>query len=107
MKPSIEVTVLRSVPVSEDGVTTREIVKGTTDTVPADLFPGLEAEGYVARAKPDQKPADDPTVEEIEIPADWQKLHHLQIIALAKKFDDTVSTKADAVAVINAELAKG
>jgi hypothetical protein len=99
MKPMTEVMVLRTVPVSDDGVAIRMIVEGTTDSVPSDLFPGLKAEGYVA--------AVGGASVEIEIPGNWQSLHHLQIIAIAKKLDDKVSTKAEAIAVITAELAKG
>ena len=47
MSKQIAVEVLRTVLVSDDGIRTREIVKGTHDTVPADAFEGLEKEGYV------------------------------------------------------------
>lgn len=104
MKPMTEVTVLRTVPVSDDGVNLRTIVEGTDDRVASDLFDGLKAEGYVTEKRA-AAPSD--AVEEIEIPDGWENLHHLQIIKIAKKFDDKVSTKADAIAVINAELAKG
>jgi len=42
-----EVRVLRSVQVSDDGIQHRTLVEGTSDRVPAHLFPGLEAAGLV------------------------------------------------------------
>lgn len=47
MGEQIKVHVLRSVPVSEDGITARHIVAGTEDEVPAGLYLGLRREGYV------------------------------------------------------------
>jgi len=44
----VKVKILRTVPVSEDGITTRQVIAGTEDTVPADALAGLKAEGYVA-----------------------------------------------------------
>lgn len=37
-----------------------------------------------------------------ELPADWRDQHHSKQIALAKQFDDSVSTKAEAVVVLEA-----
>lgn len=37
-----------------------------------------------------------------ELPADWRDQHHTKQIALAKQFDDGVTTKAEAVAVLEA-----
>lgn len=37
---------------------------------------------------------------ETDIPADWRDLHHMKQIALAQKFDASVSNKAEAVAVL-------
>lgn len=47
----VTVSVLRSVKVSDDGITNRWIIAGTDDAVPADAVDGLEAEGYVSRGK--------------------------------------------------------
>jgi hypothetical protein len=91
-----EVTVLRTVPVSDDGITTRTIVAGTDDKVASDLFPGLEAEGYVtALAAPEENKSS-------IIPQGWRDLHHFKLVALAKALGSDVSTKADAIAVIEA-----
>lgn len=58
MSKQVAVEVLRTVLVSDDGIRTREIVKGTHDTVPADAFEGLEKEGYVkASSAPAVPPA--------------------------------------------------
>lgn len=100
MKPMTEVRVLRTVPVSDDGVTLRAIVGGTDDKVPSELFDGLKAEGYVTEIDAaDVKPA---------IPADWRDLHHMKLITLAKAFDPSVSNKAEAVAALEvAEASQG
>ena len=44
----VEVEVLKSVKVSDDGITSRWIIAGKTDTIPDAALAGLEAEGYVA-----------------------------------------------------------
>ncbi|MFG1349657.1 hypothetical protein [Xanthobacter autotrophicus] len=49
-----EVHVLCSVPLSDDGIQLRKLVKGTSDEVPAHLFAGLAAAGFVC--EPDQAP---------------------------------------------------
>ncbi len=38
----------------------------------------------------------------VEIPADWRTLHHFKLQALARSLGATVSTKAEAVAAIEA-----
>lgn len=43
----VSVKVLRTVSVSDDGLRTREILKGTEDAVPASTLAGLVKEGYV------------------------------------------------------------
>lgn len=48
MSTQIEVTVLKSVKVSDDGIHNRWIIAGATDTVPEDSFAGLEREGFVS-----------------------------------------------------------
>lgn len=58
-------------------------------------------------AKPEPAGAPAPVgmdADEIVIPENWADQHHLIIIALAKKIDETVKTKVDAIAVIEAEL---
>lgn len=47
MAEQVRVRVLRSVPVSEDGIRARQIVAGTDDVVPAGLYIGLFRERYV------------------------------------------------------------
>lgn len=97
---TIPVHVLRSVRVAEPGnIYGREIVAETGDVVPAELFDGLEAAGYIAAAgAPENKaPAADP----ISIPADWRDLHHMKMIALAKQFDVSVNSKGEAIAVLD------
>lgn len=41
-----------------------------------------------------------PEASQTALPADWRDLHHLPLIKLAKEFDASVSTKADAIAVL-------
>lgn len=63
----VKVTVLRSVPVSDDGIRLRDLVKGTDDVVRSDQFEGLRAEGYlVAVGETALSPAP------VTIPADLQ-----------------------------------
>lgn len=47
MAEQIRVRVLRSVPVSDDGIRARQIVAGTEDEIPAGLYIGLFRERYV------------------------------------------------------------
>lgn len=55
---------------------------------------------------PAQPPASPPPgLPDVEIPEDWQKLHHMRLIVLAKQIDDTATTKDAAVAAIEAYLA--
>ena len=96
MKPMTEVMVLRTVPVSENGITLRVIVKGTVDQVPNELFEGLKAEGYVVEA------GDTGPEAILGLPEDWRDLHHMKLITLAKAFDPSVSNKAEAVAALEA-----
>ena len=49
ISPQIEVAVLKTVKVSDDGISNRTITAGTTDMVPEDAVDGLIAEGYVAK----------------------------------------------------------
>jgi hypothetical protein len=103
MKPMTEVAVLRTVPVSDDGITIRMIKAGTQDRVASDLFPGLEAEGYVTAlgaAPPAQTPA--PATTGFTLPDGWRDLHHFKLVALAKEAGFTVKTKAEAVAALEA-----
>lgn len=97
MKQMTAVLVLRTVPVSDDGITTRDIVKGTVDHVLSELFDGLKAEGYVTEAEP-PFPADGEPL----IPADWRDLHFMKQISLAKQFDPSVTKKDEAIAVLEA-----
>jgi len=98
MKPMTEVTVLRTVPVSDDGITTRTIVAGTTDVVASDIFPGLEAEAYVAALS--LAPAAPNEDKGPIIPEGWRDLHHFKLVALAKAAGFAVSTKAEAIAAL-------
>ncbi len=111
MTDMTRVTVLQSFDVSDDGIRVRKAVAGTQDAVLASLFPGLRDAGLVealdasvpaSNISPDLKPNDRPTPDEVDIPAEWRDMHHLKIIALAKRIDPTVTNKAEAVAVIEA-----
>lgn len=113
MTEMTRVTVLQSFDVSDDGIRIRKAVAGTQDAVLASLFPGLRDAGLVealgvtvpaSNISPDMKPIDPPTTDPVEIPADWRDMHHLKIIALAKRIDPAVTNKAEAVAVIEAAL---
>lgn len=59
-KTKVTVEVLRTFPYSEDGMTSRELVKGSVTEITADCLDGLAAEGYV-RAQPSSVvPVDQP-----------------------------------------------
>jgi hypothetical protein len=105
MAMQVEVDVLRNVPVSDDGITSRALIKGTRDTVPADLYEGLRAEGYVR--KPDDQAAPAGDTGPVEIPADWRDQHHATKKKLARLISgaDPVDLAA-AEAVIEAEVAR-
>lgn len=98
----MKVTVLKDFLVAVDdlGVKTRSLVAGTVDEIADDLVPGLVDEGYVSIASDEAvltgdgtgaalPPIVEPVVEmvapAVEIPAEWQKLHHKTRVALAKK----------------------
>ncbi len=103
------VRVLRALRVASPGnIYGREIVAGTDDAVPSDLVDGLVAEGYVERIKPAKAAPTEPhhpghLAEETDFPANWRGMHHKTLVALAKKFDPSVETKADAVTVMEHE----
>lgn len=62
------------------------------------------AEGYV-EAVEDSAPARDPDADGVEIPENWQDLPWPELRSLASKLTDSpITTKADAVAAIEAEL---
>lgn len=126
-KAMTEVEVLRSFPVSDDGITIRQMVAGGGGLVPADLVPGLVAEGYVrvvlvaaSAHAPTPAVVDAPTADEelpvhetpaatgdVSIPADWRNLHHKQVIKIAKAIDPTAGNLAAATAAIETYLAAG
>jgi hypothetical protein len=103
----VSVRVLRDVRVAQAGtIYGRDILAGTDDQIPAGLFEGLEAAGYVAaiEAAPEPAAAVHPMfVEEPAVPADWRNLHHKTLVSLARKFDPTVETKAEAIVVMERE----
>ncbi len=82
---------LKTFNLSRDGVSSERIAAGSPVEIPPALVSGLVGAGYIAID--DGEPAP-------EIPADWRSLHHIKMIALAKQFDQSVSTKADAVALL-------
>jgi len=45
---NISVQILRSFRVSDDGITSREVVAGTVDTIPEESAYGLADEGFIA-----------------------------------------------------------
>lgn len=105
MLEMVDVEVLRSVPVSDDGIKIRQLAAGTPDRVRLDLLKGLTDEGYVKLAG---APAgDEEDAPPVDIPADWQSLHHATKKKLAREIsgDDVDNTDA-AEAIIEAEIAK-
>lgn len=50
-KTRVAVEVLRTVSYSEDGLTSRELVAGSSDQIEESSFAGLAAEGYVRAAE--------------------------------------------------------
>lgn len=64
------------------------------------------AEQPPAAPPPAETPPVEPAAEVVEIPDDWRTAHHLTIISLGKKFDAAVVSKDDAIAAIEAELAR-
>lgn len=102
--------VLRSFPFSRDGIKIETAEAGGDVDLPEALVSGLEAAGFIGDpdAQPSQpagagadpnggQPAGKPA-----IPADWRDLHHVKMIPLAKQFDENVSTKAQAIAALEA-----
>lgn len=120
------VTALRRTPYSNDGFTILEAKPGETFQINSDLVQGLVDEkfvkrlasgGLVANAEPpamvgEASPemvtttAPDQNISSSDIPADWRDMHHLQIIKLAKSVAPDVKSKAEAIAVLEAEEAK-
>lgn len=99
MKHMVPVKVLRSVDVSDDGLRVRRIEAGTENEVISDSFPGLKAEGYVIEAGAEM-PVEN--IVGVALPEGWRDLHHLKLIAMAKNLDGSVSSKAEAIAVLEA-----
>lgn len=107
MAEQVKVSVLRNVPVSDDGIRSRMLVRDTDDTVPADLFEGLRNEGYVRRADGESSSAGDGDVTVVDIPVDWQTLHHATKKKLAREISGAEpADTGSAEAVIEAELAR-
>ena len=73
-----------------------------------ELLDGASAEDdleMIALALEERATATFGETETVEIPDDWRDQHHSTIIALADRLSDAdVSTKADAIAVIEAEI---
>lgn len=97
--------VLRSFPFSRDGIKIESAEAGADVDLPAALVRGLEAAGFIG--DPEPLPAGGYFVDEEAggatapaIPADWRKLHHVKMIPLAKSLDESVSTKAHAIEVL-------
>jgi hypothetical protein len=116
MSKQAVVEVLRTVLVSDDGIRTREIVKGTHDTVPADAFEGLEKEGYVkasstlvaqpapAAPAPAAPPADAPVLDREALQS--MKVAGLVTLAEEHKIDlGEARKKDDLIEIIAAALA--
>lgn len=99
MVEMMSVVVLRTVRIADGAnIYGREIVAGTPDEIPADLFDGLEAAGYVAAPGAVSNAAP-------EIPDDWRSLHHMKLIALARQYDENVASKDAAVDVLEKAVA--
>jgi hypothetical protein len=73
----------------------------------AGLLHYTPAEGEAPRpVRVEPHVAEAPKAEVVEIPADWRDLHHAKQISLAQKLNPAdISTKVEAVAAIEAELA--
>lgn len=108
---SIDVEVLKTVLVAEPGnLRGREIVKGTTDKVPAHLFDDLKREGYVLEAGSivslndgsDVLRADGPTVQE-HVDGAGQSAAHVKMTADLEKL--TVAQLRDLAGAEKIELA--
>lgn len=113
-----QVVVLRNVPVTanREGTAVRQLVAGTVDEVPADLYDGLRKEGYVTddlskapRAK--QRSAADIEAEKLAaraavvVPEAWAELAWDDLRPLAAQLTDAaVRSKEDAANAITAEL---
>lgn len=102
--------VLRSFPFSRDGIKIESAEAGAEVDLPEALVSGLEAAGFIG--EPDEEPSQPAGAGAGQnggdgagkpaIPADWRDLHHIKMIPLAKQFDETVSTKARAIEVLEA-----
>jgi hypothetical protein len=68
--------------------------------------PAASAEGQSQGEAPDQSEVAAQVAAAVDIPPTWQALHHTKQVALAKNFDASVKTKAEAVGAIEAEVAK-
>lgn len=119
-----EIVALRPFPYSNNGVLVEYADLGDIIAINSDLVPGLVAEkfakvfdGRSLPAKPEaeiiaaaqeaeQLAVAPPSPDRVEIPADWQAMHHMRLIALAQRIEPAVKTKADAFAAIEAELAR-
>lgn len=127
----MKVAVLKDFLVAVDdlGIKTRALVAGTVDEVADNLAPSLVDEGYVSLKVSDAalKDWNDPEFVTaglteiinanlsaktqgaiaVEIPADWQTLHHKTRVALAKKLGAAADITADkADELIAAEVAR-
>lgn len=91
--------------------------RGSTPYLPGEtaMFDDVKAAAFVSggRAEYVTKPiaAETPALPAVtkngdgdppDLPADWRDLHHATQVKLAKQFDESVSTKAEAIVVLEA-----
>lgn len=106
--------ILKPFEFSRDGISTVQAYEDTEIDVPDALVRGLFFEGYVGEPDPvepvhtkDLGDAPENKAVPADIPEDWRELHWQQIRAIAVQFtSDPIQGKDEAVAVIEAELAR-
>lgn len=124
---TINVIALKPFSYSVNGYTEIAVVEHQTFDLPEHLFAGLNDERYVRRtvagaelATKTEVPIEKPkavikgTVEQVnkspvsnvEIPDDWKTLKFFALRSLASKLGSNVKTMDDAIAAIEAELAR-
>lgn len=73
---------------------------------PGSLPPPRAALTQQAQTVSSAPPVPPENPEALEIPDDWRDLHHMKLIALAKALGTNAENKAEAIVVIEAELAR-
>lgn len=100
----MRVTILRPVPVSDNGITIRHLPVGEGD-VPEHLVGGLEAAGYIAPAVETKVVGPAPETTAV-VPSDWRDLHWKRRVALAEQITGKDGLTADEANAILAEAVR-